>query len=87
MPERGHYILTRCAEIDLHEAKAWSQHRWGKTLTQEYFSDLHQASEYVAMNHQNFYDSKRSRRDTEAYRTGRHFIALNISIVLLQARR
>jgi len=53
MPERGHYILTRCAENDLHEAKAWSQHRWGKTLTQEYFSDLHQASEYVALNHPN----------------------------------
>jgi len=52
MSKRGHYILTRSAENDLHEARLWSLRRWGKMLTQEYFSDLHRAAEYVAGNHQ-----------------------------------
>ena len=53
MPTRRHYLLTRSAENDLRKARAWSLHRWGKTLTRKYFSDLHQAAEYIAEHHQN----------------------------------
>jgi len=51
MSDQKHYILTQRAEDDLREAKKWSQNRWGKKLTQEYFNDLHQAAQYAAMNH------------------------------------
>jgi len=51
MPDEKHYVLTRLAEFDLHEAKAWSLTRWGRKLTREYFSDLHKAAEYVAIHH------------------------------------
>jgi len=52
MPEQRHYVLTRLAEYDLHEARAWSLARWGSKLTRAYFEDLHQAAEYVATHHQ-----------------------------------
>jgi len=43
--------LTRLAESDLYNARLWSQSRWGRKLTSEYFSDLHEAAEYVATHH------------------------------------
>jgi len=52
MSEQRHYVLTRLAELDLHEARAWSLARWGSKLTQAYFGDLHKAAEYVATHHQ-----------------------------------
>jgi len=48
----GHYVLTRLAELDLHEARTWSLARWGSKLTRAYFGDLHKAAEYVAIHHQ-----------------------------------
>jgi len=48
---KKHYILTRLAESDLYNARLWSQSRWGRKLTSEYFSDLHEAAEYVATHH------------------------------------
>ncbi len=53
MPEKKHYLLTLSAESDLQKAKQWSQARWGRELTQEYFSDLNRAAEYVAEHHEN----------------------------------
>ncbi len=52
MLEENHYVLTRLAELDLHQARAWSLIRWGRKLTREYFSDLHQAAEYIVAHHQ-----------------------------------
>ena len=52
MSGKEHYLLTRRAERDLHDARAWSLAHWGRKLTREYFSDLHQAAEYVATHHQ-----------------------------------
>lgn len=49
--ENRHYILTETAEQDFHQAKRWSLSRWGKTLTRQYFEDLHQGAEYIAANH------------------------------------
>ena len=49
--EKKHYLLTRLAESDLFEARLWSLSRWGRKLTREYFSDLHEAAEYVAIHH------------------------------------
>lgn len=51
MSKRKHYTLTALAEADLRAAKAWSLSRWGKKLTQEYFSDLHDAAEYIGQHH------------------------------------
>ena len=46
-----HYTLTALAAADLRAAKRWSNSRWGKTLTQQYFADLHNAAEYIAQHH------------------------------------
>ena len=46
-----HYTLTETAEQDFRQAKRWSLSRWGKTLTRQYFEDLHQGAEYIAANH------------------------------------
>jgi len=45
-----HYILTQTAERDFKQAKVWSLSRWGKELTQTYFTDLHEGAEYIAAN-------------------------------------
>lgn len=58
MPRRR-YILTVKAADDLREARAWSRARWGKTLTDRYFDDLHKGAQYVAENH----DSLRERHE------------------------
>lgn len=58
MPRRS-YILTAKAADDLREARAWSRARWGKTLTDRYFDDLHKVAQYVAQNH----DSLRERHE------------------------
>jgi plasmid stabilization system protein ParE len=47
--EKG-YILTLTARAQLREAKAWSLKRWGRSLTETYFSDLHQAAQLLAEN-------------------------------------
>ena len=51
MAGKKYYTLTRLAESDLYEARLWSLSRWGRALTQQYFSDLHEAAEYASMNH------------------------------------
>ena len=56
MPDRKHYLLTLSAESDLRQAKQWSQVRWGKELTKEYFMDLDHAAEYVATHHESLHD-------------------------------
>ena len=48
MLDKKHYVLTAGAESDLYDAKIWSLSRWGRSLTREYFGDLHEAAEYVA---------------------------------------
>jgi len=65
MAGEKHYTLTRLAESDLHEARHWSLSRWGRQLTQQYFSDLHQAAEYAAMNYRSL-----SKRDDLSGDTG-----------------
>ncbi|MBR9909017.1 MAG: type II toxin-antitoxin system RelE/ParE family toxin [Gammaproteobacteria bacterium] len=52
--KRRHYILTETAERDFREAHRWSLSRWGKELTRQYFSDLHESAESIAQNHQRF---------------------------------
>lgn len=49
-----HYLLTATAEQDFREARRWSLSRWGKELTQQYFTDLHESAEDIAQNHQRF---------------------------------
>ncbi len=51
MSKSKRYTLTTLAAADLRIAKKWSYSRWGKTLTQQYFSDLHSAAEYIAQHH------------------------------------
>ncbi|HKQ81254.1 MAG TPA: type II toxin-antitoxin system RelE/ParE family toxin [Steroidobacteraceae bacterium] len=53
---RRSYVLTTRAVADLREARAWSRARWGKELTNRYFTDLHNGAEYVAENHASFRD-------------------------------
>ena len=49
---RRHYLLTATAEQDFREARRWSLSRWGKELTKEYFTDLHESVEAIAQSHQ-----------------------------------
>ena len=46
--KRRHYILTATAERDFREARRWSLSRWGKELTEQYFTDLHDSAEGIA---------------------------------------
>jgi len=48
MAKKKHYFLTQTAERDFRQVKAWSLSRWGKVLTQTYFTDLHEGAEYIA---------------------------------------
>ena len=50
MPKRS-YILTKTAEFDFRSARDWSLKRWGKSITQQYFKDLHEGAESIAKNH------------------------------------
>ncbi len=43
-----YYTLTLTAEDDFRAARRWSNKRWGKELTQQYFKDLHKAAENAA---------------------------------------
>ncbi len=54
-----HYTLTVLAAADLRAAKAWSNSRWGKILTQQYFADLHNAAEYIAQHHASLNEQER----------------------------
>jgi len=64
MPDKKHYLLTLSAESDLRQAKQWSQVRWGKELTREYFADLNHAAEYVATHHESLHDREDLTGDT-----------------------
>ena len=50
MARKRHYSLTETAAHDFRIAKKWSLDRWGKALTKEYFEDLHNGVEYIALN-------------------------------------
>ena len=52
--KRRYYILTETAERDFREARQWSIIRWGKELTKQYFTDLHESAESLARNHKRF---------------------------------
>ena len=56
MPKRS-YMLTKTAEFDFRSARDWSLKRWGKSITQQYFKDLHQGAESVAKNYFSLPDS------------------------------
>lgn len=45
------YILTKTAEADFREARDWSLKRWGKSITTQYFKDLHDGAENIAQHH------------------------------------
>lgn len=47
---KKHYTLTLTAEDDFRKAKRWSSARWGNELAQQYFKDLHEATENIAQN-------------------------------------
>jgi plasmid stabilization system protein ParE len=49
--KRRHYILTASAERDFREARRWSLSRWGKELTKQYFTELHESAERIAKSH------------------------------------
>lgn len=49
--KRRHYILTATAERDFWEARRWSLSRWGKELTKQYFTDLHESAKGIAQSH------------------------------------
>ncbi len=44
------YVLTKTAESDFRSARDWSLKRWGKSITQQYFKDLHEGAESIAKN-------------------------------------
>lgn len=44
------YQLTQTAERDFRAAKYWSQKRWGKDLTKQYFQDVHDTVNNIAQN-------------------------------------
>lgn len=46
-----YYRLTRTAENDFRRARQWSQKRWGAQLTKQYFLDLHNAAEHIALHY------------------------------------
>ena len=52
--KRRRYILTETAEQDFREAWGWSLSRWGRELTKQYFTDLHQCAERIARNSARF---------------------------------
>jgi len=52
VPLTQHYTLTETAENDLLEARRWSEGRWGKRLTRQYFRELHEAANFCALNQQ-----------------------------------
>lgn len=56
--ERG-YVLSPTARNHLREAKRWSLERWGRKLTEAYFSDLDASARKIAAN----YNSLPSRID------------------------
>lgn len=39
---------------DFRQARTWSNKRWGKALTKQYFIDLHKGAEYIAQTNQSF---------------------------------
>lgn len=45
------YILTKTAESDFRSARNWSLKRWGRSITQQYFQDLHEGAEGIAKSH------------------------------------
>ncbi len=45
---RRNYVLTDRAAADLREARTWSRARWGQTLTDKYFDDLHDGAQFIA---------------------------------------
>jgi len=45
------YLLTPTARRHLRESRAWSISRWGRDLTEEYFTELHEAAIDLAKNH------------------------------------
>ena len=49
-----YYVLTETAVHDFRQARSWSNKRWGKALTKQYFIDLHEGAEYIARYNQNF---------------------------------
>ncbi len=51
--KRRHYILTETAERDFRAARQWSLSRWGRVLRQ-YFTDLHECAESIALNPNRF---------------------------------
>ncbi len=44
------YVLTDTAVRDFRKARSWSISRWGKSLTNEYFKDLHKGAKHIAKN-------------------------------------
>ncbi|MFT4925087.1 MAG: plasmid stabilization system protein ParE [Phenylobacterium sp.] len=52
--KKRHYILTETAQRDFREAKKWSMSRWGKALTKQYFSSLHQTAEQLGQRQNSF---------------------------------
>lgn len=57
MPRKTiHYILTATAERDFRQARQWSLSRWGKVLTQQYFTDLHETAERIAQDRKSLPD-------------------------------
>jgi len=45
------YVLTKTAESDFRSARVWSLKRWGTSITQQYFKDLHEGAESIAKSH------------------------------------
>lgn len=52
--KRWHYILTQTAEQDFRAARQWSMSRWGKALTVQYLTDVHERAESIAQNPERF---------------------------------
>ena len=64
MARQRHYTLTETAAEDFRAARAWSLVRWGKALTKQYFHDLHEGAEFVALNHRSLHDRNDLTGDT-----------------------
>ncbi len=71
-----YYILTETAERDFRAARHWSLSRWGKDLTRQYFTDLHQCAERIAQNPEQFssFDHVSNTAELNVYPIREHYL-------------
>ena len=52
--QKSHYILTETAARDFRQVRQWSLSRWGKSLTKQYFTSIHNSAEKLGQHQGSF---------------------------------